>query len=177
MISKRRTAGWDNDRMADYLRDELNKVLDEYDARRRASEAHERKVKSDDERFLQRFAELRKSVVRPVFEAAGAVLQARGHGFSIDEQEFGTDASGQPTEAGITLNVVPVGTTVPARGDDHEHSFSLTTRHYNKSVWLNAGATRAGGVAGAKGAYELDAIDRPFVEEALVKFVSQLVAP
>lgn len=165
--------------MGDYLRDELNKVLDEYDARRRASEAHERKVKSDDERFLQRFAELRKTVVRPVFEAAGAVLEARGHGFSIVEQEFGTDASGQPTEAGITLNVMPAGTstTVPARGDEHEHSFSLTTRHYNKSVWLNAGASRAGGVAGAKGAYALERIDRPFVEEALVKFIAQLVAP
>ena len=163
--------------MADYLRDELNKVLDQYDARRRAAEEHERKVKSDDARFLQRFAELRKTVIRPVFEAAGAVLEARGHGYDIVEQEFGADASGQPTEAGITLNVIPAGTTVPARGDDHEHSFSLTTRHYNKSVWLNAGASRAGGVAGAKGAFSLDAIDRPFVEEALVKFVAQLIAP
>src|SRR5689334_10364221 len=117
--------------MADYLRDELNKVLDEYDARRRAAEAHERKVKSDDERFLQRFAELRKTVVRPVFEAAGAVLEARGHGFSIVEQEFGADASGQPTEAGITLNVTPNGSPLPVHGDDHAHSFSLTTRHYN----------------------------------------------
>jgi hypothetical protein len=163
--------------MADYLRDELNKVLDEYDARRRAAEAHERKVKSDDALFLQRFAELRKGVVRPVFEAAGAVLEARGLGYSIVEQEFGADAAGQPTEAGITLNVIPAGMTVPARGDEHEHSFSLTTRHYNKSVWLNAGASRAGGVAGAKGAYALERIDRPFMEEALVKFVAQLVAP
>jgi hypothetical protein len=116
-------------------------------------------------------------VVRPVFEAAGAVLEARGLGYSIEEHEFGSDAAGQPTEAGITLTVIPAGLTVPARGDEHEHSLSLTTRHYNKSVWLNAGATRAGGVAGAKGAFPLERIDRPFVEEALVRFVSLLVAP
>lgn len=163
--------------MADHLRDELGKMLDQYDQRRRAAEDRERQVKADDERFLTRFAELRRSVVRPVFEAAGEVLKARGHGFSIVEQEFATGTGGQPTEAGITFIVIPSGTTPPMHADDHARSLSITTRHYNKSVWINSGEAKdAGGRAGAKGAHQLEKIDRQLVEEELLKFVAGVVA-
>ncbi len=162
--------------MAD-LRDDLNRMLDQYDERRNAAEARERQVKVDDERFLARFAELRRAVVRPVFESAGAVMAARGHGFSIAEQEFARDAAGKATEAGITLRIVPPGTDGSQGADEHRHSLSITTRHYNKTVWINAGtAPDPGGIAGAKGAYALEKVDRQLVEESLLKFVAGVVA-
>jgi hypothetical protein len=161
--------------MADPLRDELNRMLDAYDARRKAADARERKVKDDDLRFLADFADLRRAVVRPVFEEAGAVLAARGHGFEIEEQEFAADAAGQPSEAGITIRIAPLGAE-PLRAEDHSRSLSITTRHYNKNVWINAGESQdAGGVAGAKGAYPLGKIDRQLIEDALLKFVARVI--
>ena len=162
--------------MADHLREELSKMLDQYDERRRADVARERKSKDDDALFLAGFAELRRSVMRPVFEAAGAMLAERGHGFSISEEEFSVDGGGKVTEAGISFHIVPSGMQSPLHAD-HARSLSLTTRHYNKTVWINAGRPLdAGGVAGSKGAYPLERIDRQLIEEELVRFVAGIMA-
>jgi hypothetical protein len=145
--------------MADYLREQLGKMLDQYDEQRRAVQAREQKVKDDDALFLKRFAELRREVVRPVFEAAGQILAERGHKVSIEEQEFTVDAGSKVTEAGISIHL-------------HERSLSIMTRHYNKTVWINAGKP----LEGAKGTYALERIDRQLIEEELVKFVAGIVA-
>src|SRR5688572_24708520 len=74
--------------MADHLRDELTRLLDEFEARRRGDREREQKTKDDDARFLVAFAELRRNVIRPVFEMAGTLLEERGHRYSIVEHEF-----------------------------------------------------------------------------------------
>ncbi len=113
--------------MADHLREELTRLLDEYDARRRVERDREQKTRDDEAYFLKAFAELRRSVIRPVFEAAGGMLEERGHRYSIAEQEFTAGAAGRITEAGITLRVVPSGTKAGLHED--QRSLSITTRH------------------------------------------------
>lgn len=163
--------------MADHLREELGKMLDQYDERRRADVAREKKAKDDDAQFLVRFAELRRDVVRPVFEAAGAMLAERGHEFKIAEEEYAADAAGKVTEAAISLHVIPAGMPPVLHEGDHARSLSITTRHYNKKVWINAGvAMNSGGIAGSKGAYALEQIDRHLVEEELLKFFAGVIA-
>src|SRR5258705_5293307 len=141
------------------LRDSLGKVLDRYEERRRADMTREQKTKDDDALFLTRFVEVRKSVVRPVFEAAGAVLAERGHEFSISEVEFSADSARQVVEAAISIRIVPLGMKTSAQDDDHARTFSIATRHYSKTVWVNAGAGNSGGNAGLKGSYTLERID------------------
>jgi hypothetical protein len=161
--------------MADHLREELTRLLDEYDARRRTEREREQKTRDDDARFLQAFAELRRNVIRPVFEAAGTMLEQRGHRYSIAEQEFTSGAEGRITEAGITLRVVPSGTKAGLHED--QRSLSIATRHYNKTVWINSGESAgSGGLAGAKGAYPLEKVTRQLVEEELIGFVARVVA-
>ena len=147
--------------MADYLGEELAKVLDQYDERRRAVLAREQKVKDDDALFVKEFAELRKTLVRPVFEAAAAILAERGHKVSISEQEFSVDAASKVTEAQISIHI-------------HDKSLTVATRHYNKTVWINAGKPLETG--GGKGTYPLEKITRQLVEEELVRFVAGIVA-
>lgn len=153
--------------MADYLRDELGKLLDDYDERRRAVLAREQKVRDDDARFLAQFAELRRSVIRPAFEAAATLLAERGHLASITEQEFSVAEGGKVNEAWIALRVAAAGTK-----EANARSLSISTRHYNKTVWINAGKP----LEGTKGTYPLERIDRQRVEEELVKFVADVVA-
>jgi hypothetical protein len=157
--------------MADYLRDELSKLLNQYDEQRRAVQEREQKVKEEDALFLASFAELRRSVIRPAFEAAGAMLAERGHKVTIAEQEFAVDAGSKVTEAGIFIHIVPSGAPPSAR-DDPGRALSFSTRHYNKAVWINAGKPPEG----AKGTYPLDKIDRQRVEEELVRFVGGIIA-
>ena len=153
--------------MADYLRDELGKLLNEYDERRRAVLEREQKVRDDDARFVARFAELRRGVIRPAFEAAATMLSERGHVASITEQEFSVAEGAKVSEAWIALRIVAAGTK-----EENARSFSISTRHYNKMVWINAGKP----LEGSKGTYPLEKIDRQRVEEELVKFVAGVVA-
>src|ERR1700730_16292011 len=80
--------------MADHLREEMGKMLDQYDERRRSVLEQEQKVRVSDALFLTQFAELRRTVVRPVFEAAGAMLAERGHAFEISEEEVSSGSRG-----------------------------------------------------------------------------------
>ena len=147
--------------MADYLSEELGKVLDQYDERRRAALAREQKVKDDEALFIKEFSELRKNLVRPVFEAASAMLAARGHKVSISEVEFSVDPASKVTEAQICIHIL-------------DRSLTIATRHYNKTIWIDAGKPQETG--GGKSTYSLEKITRQLVEEELVRFVAGLVA-
>jgi hypothetical protein len=161
--------------MADSLQEALTQLLDSYDARRRGEQAREQRAKDDEAQFLVDFAELRREVIRPVFEKAAALLEERGHRASIVEQEFVAGSAGRIGEAGITLRVVPLGTKAPLHED--QRSLSFTTRHYNKTVWVNSGESAAsGGLAGAKGAYALERVTKQLVEDELIAFVGRVVA-
>jgi hypothetical protein len=163
--------------MAGRLQDSLTEMLDQYDARQRADSARERKGKEDDARFIARFAELRRDVIRPVFDAAAALLEARGHACSITEEEFSRDVGGQAIEASISLRIDPAGMKAPQPSDEHARTMSIITRHYNRTIWVNAGKPMgAGGMAGSKGAYPLERIDANFVEEELIKLVGSVLA-
>jgi hypothetical protein len=161
--------------MAEPMRDALSKLLDDYDARRRGDQEREQKTRDDEARFLTDFAELRKKLIRPVFEEAGAMLEERGHRYSIAEQEFLGGSEGRIAEAGITLRIVPSGTKAPLHED--QRSLSITTRHYNKTVWIHSGEPQAqGGLAGGRDAFPLEKVTRQLVEEELLAFVARVVA-
>jgi len=159
--------------MAEPMQDALTKLLDVYDARKRGDAEREERNRDEAAAFLARFSELRRDVVRPVFEAAGALLEARGHRYSVVEQEF-SGAVGHIVEAGISLRVAPGGIRTPVHDD--QRALSLATRHYNRTVWINSGdSPTSGGVAGAKGAYALEKVTRQLVEEEVVTFVARLL--
>jgi hypothetical protein len=162
--------------MTQDMRLELGRMLDRYDEVRRDTAARKLQVEADQASFLKGFADLRREVLRPVFESAGAILRERGHGYRITEEEFAVDAGGKAAEARISLRVDPAGMEALASGDDHLRSFSFTTRHYNKTVWMSFGAAmNAGGSLGSKGAYQLAQLNRELVQGELLKFIAGVV--
>jgi len=157
--------------MADHLREELAKLLNKYDEERRVVLAREKKLKEEDALFIARFAELRKSVIRPAFEAAAAILAERGHRVSIAEQEFAVDSAAKVTEAAISLYIVPSGMQSTVH-DERGRALTIATRHYNKTVWINTGRPQEA----SKGNYVLEKVDRELVEAELIGFVAGIVA-
>jgi hypothetical protein len=157
--------------MADHLRDELEKLLDQYEAQRLVVLAREQKVREEDALFLAGFTELRRAVIRPAFELAAAMLAQRGHKASIAEQEFSVDPAAKVTEAMISLHIVPSGTQSTVR-DERGRALSIATRLYNKTVWINAGKP----LEASKGSYPLAKIDRELIEAELIAFVAAVVA-
>jgi hypothetical protein len=153
--------------VADYLRDELAKLLDQFEERRQAVLAREQKMRDDDARFVTQFAELRRTVIRPAFEVAAALLAQRGHIASITEHEFTVAEGSKVSEASISLRIAPLGTR-----EESARALSVSTRHYNKTVSITAGEP----LEGAKGSYPLEKIDRQRIEEEVVRFVGRIVA-
>jgi len=144
-------------------------MLDAYDVARRADELRRRRIEDEGLSFLAGFAELRGTLVRPVFEAAGAALKARGHGFAIHEEEFLFDANGKTREALIALRIAPAGDEHAAPADAQRHQITFSTRYYNKTVCIASGA-------GAPGAsYGVSQIDAQLVEDELIKLVASIV--
>lgn len=87
------------------------------------------------------------------------------------------DPSGKVVEASIALHVVPAGIGSPAKVESHAWTLSVSTRHYNRTVWFDAGAAlNAGGSAGSKAAYGLKSVEAPLVEEEVVKFIAGVLA-
>jgi hypothetical protein len=157
--------------MADYLREELERLLDQYDEQRRVTLAREEKIKEEDAQFVAAFAELRRGVIRPAFERAAAMLAARGHRVSVTEEEFSVDAHRKVTDAAIHIHVVPAGMQSTV-ADDRGRALSISTRFYNKTIWIGTGRPQEV----AKGSYRMDQISRDFVEEELVRFFTGVVA-
>lgn len=162
--------------MSERLRQELGALLDRYDTARRAAESRLQEVRADDARFLLGFDALRRDVIRPTFEAAGVILEARGHAFRIEETQFHAQKGGQTVEAAIELHIVPAGTqTLPAH--DHLRALSFATRHYNKTVSIKNGAVPHQGMqAGAPGAVPLEKIDASLIEDEVIKLIASVVA-
>jgi hypothetical protein len=156
------------------LKHELGEVLDAYDVVRNADEARKQRVESEGLAFLAAFAELRAKLVRPVFEAAGEMLKARGHDFAIREEEFVFEGEGKTSEASICLRITPAGLENAAAADSSRRELSFTTRHYNKTVSVVNGAVPQSGSM-ASGGHTLAQIDAQLVEEELLKLVRALV--
>ncbi len=152
-------------------------MLDAYDGVRRADEQRERRNESEGLAFLAGFAELRRNVVRPVFEAAGALLKARGHDFTIAEEEFVFGADGRASEAAIRLVITPAaGMASAAPADAPRRELALATRQYNRTVVIMNGAVpQPGSASGAPGGYTLAQIGTQLIEDHVLKLVAALM--
>lgn len=165
----------DGDMVADFDAD-LARLLDQFDEKRNAVAARMRQVKADEVAFLQDFAELRRSVVRPVFEAVGAALKLRGHDFRIVEDEYALEQGGKTTEARISIRILPAAPDGTSPGPEQCPSLAFATRHYNRVVEIHGGlvASRSGGPAGSRGEYQLAQITTELVRNELLKLLAEL---
>jgi hypothetical protein len=159
------------------FRVELERLLDIHDEKRRAEAARIQQVKEDERAFLQRFEHARRSIVRPVFEIAVAVLGARGHSASISEQEFSVQADGKATEANISIRVLPAGVEAGTPACESAPALTIATRHYSKAVEIRGGLidSQSARAAGAHGEYRLEQITSERIGTELLQLIAELL--
>lgn len=155
---------------------ELGKLLDQYDEKRSAVAARMRQGKADEVAFLDEFANLRRSVMHPVFEAVGAVRKVRGHDFSISEGEYASEPGGKATEAKISIRILLAGPDGAAR-DPSSVRRSLSPPGTATEWWKSTAAalvSRSDGSAGPRGAYQLAQLTTALVKTELLKLVAEI---
>src|SRR5260221_14180034 len=108
-------------------------MLDAYDVVRRTDEQRKRRVEAEGLAFLAGFAELRGKLVRPMFEAVGALLKSRGPDFAIREEGFVFEGDGKTIEAAVGLRITPAGMGNPTASGRHPPGLLFTTPHHNKT--------------------------------------------
>jgi hypothetical protein len=163
---------------ADDLGTELRKLLDEYDDKRRTVEHRRQQVKTDGEAYQRAFAALRAEVIRPVFDAVGVILKARGHDFRISEEEYAAEPAGKTREAAISMQVLPAGLERSPHTDGGFPSLSFITRHYSKTVCIRASnaVPKLNSPANPRGDYSLAEIDQELVQCELLKLIAGIVS-
>ena len=119
--------------------------------------------------FLARFAQLRREVVRPVFDEVLPILRGRGHLCEIHEEEFAARPGGVSTEASIRLRLAPAGLDRPARAEE-QRELSFSTRSASRTV-----AILNDRVPG--GSEDIGRIDNKRVEDEVLKLMAATVRP
>jgi hypothetical protein len=156
----------------------LDPLLDQYDQKLRDIDQRKAQVENDKQRFLEDFANLRRTLIRPAFEAAGAALERHGRRFAIIEQDYSMEPGGKATESSIALQVLPAARDKGEGASQPVASLVYETRHYTKSICIGGRdkVTTDDPSAGRRGDYQPAQIDRDHVRKELLRLFSGLVS-
>jgi hypothetical protein len=162
---------------ADDLGTELGRLLDQYDEKRRTVEQRRVQVKADEDAYHKAFADLRTGVIRPAFQAVGAMLKARGHDFRISEEEYAAEPGGKTHEATIAMQIMPAGLEKSTQADAPFPSLAFVTRHYSKTVCIRASnaVPKLNDAGHPRGDYPLTQIDKQLVQAELLQLIAGIV--
>lgn len=144
----------------------MGQALDQFTGKRnaRADSALQRKTSEDD--FPGDFARLKSTVIRPVFEAIGAMLTERGHEFNISEEQGGK----------ISIHIVPAGVSKSIHPYDWFPTLSFYGAPFTKTVGLHGRNAKRNSESssGQRGNYTLAQVTREVVEKELMKFIGEI---
>ena len=112
------------------------------------------------------FANLKLSIIRPVFESVGNRMKERGHQFNISEEPGGK----------ISIHIVPPGANQSIHPYDWFPTFSLYGAPFTKSIGVHGRNMRpnSSGSTGERGGYQLALVSREVVEKELMKFIGEI---
>lgn len=148
--------------MKDEAKTQLAKILGDFDAKLAEIARVEAENRAAQAAFPDRFANLKRDVIRPAMEEIAAMLVARGHQASAREQEESSTAGGGVKSAAISLRVVPK--PFAGKGDEGtsqvaiEIAFSANRTVRKVAVSSSNTMINHGGAVGKRGEYEVDAV-------------------
>ena len=163
--------------MADQFNKDLEKIFDQHDELERTRTQQVQETQRQEDEFLSRFAEVRKTVIRPAFERIGALLEARGHSFKIEESEYAKHGDGKLiSSATITMYVAPGESKGNSRPHDLPHIGYHVHYVHTKKVTLFVSTIASGsGTSGGKGDFPLEAITSDLIDQHTLAFLKEIL--
>ena len=105
----------------------MRQALDQFTGKRSAVADSALQRKTGEDNFPGDFARLKSTVIRPVFEAIGAMLTERGHEFNISEEPGGK----------ISIHIVPAGVSKSIHPYNWFPTLSFFGAPFTKTVGLH----------------------------------------
>ena len=100
--------------MKEETKNRLANVLNRYDEEQSGAKKQAQETKTEQEKLLQSFGQLRTEVIRPIMEDIGTVLKTREHDYKIVEEDVSTDAPGMHKDVMISMYIFPSREGAPA---------------------------------------------------------------
>jgi hypothetical protein len=152
--------------MADEPNRLLGIALDRFTQKQTGGADRGRRDGAGEDAFHADFTKLKVSVIRPVFETIGKLLQDRGHEFSIAEEQGGK----------ISIHIVPAGVSKSIHPYDWFPTLSFYGAPMTRTIGLHGRNSRPNSetASGPRGEYKPSQVDNQFVERELMKFISEI---
>jgi hypothetical protein len=152
--------------MTDDSNARLDAALERFTGRRTAGTAEKAPDKDEATPFPEKFASLKTSVIRPVFEAIGNKLKERGHEFNVSEEAGGR----------ISIHIVPAGVNKSIHPYDWFPTLTYFGTPVAGTIGLQGRNTRPNSevASGSRGIYAPGQINKELVERELTKFIGEI---
>jgi len=152
--------------MAGDLNSKFGQALDRFSGKLGSDTNRKQQGKSAEDAFADDFANLKLSVIRPVFEAMGHMLKERGHEFNISEEPGGK----------ISIHIVPAGVNKTIHPYDWFPTFSFFGAPFTKTIGVHGRNMRPNseGSSGSRGEYKPAQVNKDVVEKELMKFIGEI---
>lgn len=154
----------------------IEAILEAYDRQQQIARREMERRKAEREEFLASFAETTRTVIRPVMEQTGLLMQRSGHGYEIIEHEEGRHPNGLTYHASIRLRIFPNGERpqhdIEETGWPHA---AMIVNPARDTVLAHESAMmpNVGGPFGTTGEYRLEEITAEVVEQHIVSVLSK----
>ena len=147
--------------MKDDAKAQLATILGTYDQKLADRERREAAVRAAHAAFPERFAALKRDVLRPALEEFAKALNAHGHDVTTREQDESSSTAGGVTSAAIALRIVPkpfANKSGDSTSSCIEITFSANRNEQKITVSSTNTIVNARGTLGKRGEYELPAV-------------------
>jgi len=161
-------------RMDDAKLRELKHLLDDFDQKQRLQNREREDRRLALEQFLDGYAAVTESVIKPCFEEFAATLEARGHPCTI-EIDKPLDPADSISAGKITLTVFPNAATL-SHGNP-SLSFKASPNQRKVTASRSTITTSGGIVAGVIGEFELNQITQAGTDQHLLDLAATVFAP
>ena len=158
--------------------DDLNELLDRFDARSKKQSEGEQEEQTDEQIFISDFEKARTATIKPALQALGNKIKERGHDYVFREAPFQPPRGSrtQPDEGYIRMQIYLSNEPKPEAGDDDRRCYIMfRTNHRTKMVqMIISDLTATGGETSKEGEFMVNQFTPMFVQEKFVQLFRRL---
>lgn len=152
----------------------IEAILEAYDRQQQIARQEMERRRAQREEFLARFEEASRTMIRPVMQQAGNLMERSGHQYEIVEQREGPQHNDRPTNTLIKLTIFPNGERPRTKEQIGWPHVAIIVNPSRNTVLAHESAMmpNVGGPFGTAGEYSLDNLTADVVQAHIINVLS-----